>query len=242
MNKHHGFILSSITSILEDAVIASSGINFTLETHPLSEYIMQSVFLKMTGFQEQKLKCIAWEMASYDYEYRRTLLKDNDNLGEYSSYKSKNSIYKRLIQLLKKDDPNFELNKILDKTLIRNNTIDLIKSIFKGTTLQIWNEKNYKYFTSYIKRTIKPSHFCNSEENLFESSLQELYKILYTYRNRYAHNTLSYQQNLPTLNTLFNPKYPYHNFFIWFSQLIIIDEIFMSLYSSFLKKIEDIED
>jgi hypothetical protein len=37
---------------------------------------MQSIFIKMTGFQEQKLKCIVWELATDDYEYRYHKLTD----------------------------------------------------------------------------------------------------------------------------------------------------------------------
>ena len=67
MNNHTEFILSPITGILKDVVSASTGIGSGIETYPLCDYIMQSVFLKMTGFQEQKMKCICWELATNDY-------------------------------------------------------------------------------------------------------------------------------------------------------------------------------
>ncbi|MEW4922531.1 hypothetical protein [Algibacter sp. 2305UL17-15] len=241
MNKHQKFIFTPIVSILKEVVLANSGTNFAIETYPLSEYIMQSVFLKMTGFQEQKLKCITWEMATYDFEYRRTLLGNEDNLGECSSYKSKNKIFQRLIAVLEKEDVNFQISEFLDKTMIRNSSVEKLKDIFNGSSLLIWNQKNYNYFSSNIKEIIKPIHFANSKRNLFESSLQDLYKTLYSFRNQCAHNTLSYQHNLPTLSTLSNPKYLNHNYFIWFTQLIIIDEIFINLYNLFLKTTKDIE-
>ena len=68
---------------------ANAGIGNGIETYPLGDYIMQSVFLKMTGFQEQKMKCICWELASNDYEYRYYRFTQN-KLGECSNYKEKN--------------------------------------------------------------------------------------------------------------------------------------------------------
>jgi len=241
MNKHQKFIFTPITSILQEVILANSGTNFAIETYPLSEYIMQSVFLKMTGFQEQKLKCITWEMATSDFEYRRTLLGNEDNLGECSSYKSKNKVYQRLINILEKENINFQVDELLDTTFIRNSSVEQLKNIFNGSTLLIWNQKNYNYFSRNIKEIIKPNHFTNTKKNLFESSLQELYSSLYSFRNQCAHNTLSYQQNLPTLSTLSNPKFLNHNYFIWFTQLIIIDKIFIDLYKLFLKTTKDIE-
>ncbi|ANW96089.1 hypothetical protein AXE80_07265 [Wenyingzhuangia fucanilytica] len=241
MNKHQEFIFSPITSILQEVVLANSGVSFAIETYPLSEYIMQSVFLKMTGFQEQKLKCLTWEMATSDFEYRRTLLGNEDNLGECSSYNSKNKIYQRLISILEKEIQNFKVNENIDASMILNNSVEEIKNIFKGSTLLIWDQNNYNYFSKNIKQIIKHNHFANTKRNLFESSLQELYKSLYSFRNQCAHNTLSYQENLPTLNTLSNSKYLNYNYFIWFTQLIIIDKIFISLYSHFIKQTKCIE-
>ena len=110
MRKQTDFILSPITDILKDAVSASAGIGNGIETFPLCDYIMQSVFLKMTGFQEQKMKCICWEMATVDYDYRRALLANDDKLGECSSYEDKNKIYKRLVAQIKNHDPKFDID------------------------------------------------------------------------------------------------------------------------------------
>ena len=83
-NTHSDFIFSPITEVLKDAVTASSGIGNGIETFPLYDYVMQSTFLKATGFQEQKMKCICWEIATFDYEYRYEFTKTP--LGECSSY------------------------------------------------------------------------------------------------------------------------------------------------------------
>ncbi|WP_299583913.1 hypothetical protein [Mucilaginibacter sp.] len=44
MNKHKDFILTPISGILKDVVAANIGIRDGIETYPLSEYILQSVF------------------------------------------------------------------------------------------------------------------------------------------------------------------------------------------------------
>ncbi|TNE74930.1 hypothetical protein EP331_00480, partial [bacterium] len=59
------------------------------------------------------------------------------------------------------------------------------------------------------------------------------------HRNRVAHNTHSYQQNLPTLKTLVNENYIYENYFLWFAILVLIDNIFIELYKKYLTVIED---
>ena len=65
MRNHTEFILSPITKILDDVVSASSGIGSGIETFSLCDYVMQSVFMKMTGFQEQKMKCIIFPKTSW---------------------------------------------------------------------------------------------------------------------------------------------------------------------------------
>lgn len=232
MNSHKDFILSPITSILSDVVTANAGIGNGIETYPLGDYIMQSVFLKMTGFQEQKMKCICWELATYDYEYRyrRYTLKP---LGECSTYEEKKTIYKDLIEQIRKHSTNFDVTNFLDRVGIRTQTLSEINNILLDTNLSTWSQKNYNEFTSNSS-LIQTNHF-GTMTNLFENVLQDKYNQLYSYRNRTAHNTLSYQQNLPTLQTIVNDDYRYDNYFVRFALLTLIDKIFISLYIKYLE-------
>lgn len=86
MRKHETFILTPIASILKETQFALAPLEGNINNYPLFDYVMQSLFLKMTGFQEQKLKCISWELATDDYalRYERYKLRP---LGECSSYK-----------------------------------------------------------------------------------------------------------------------------------------------------------
>lgn len=53
------------------------------------------------------------------------------------------------------------------------------------------------------------------------------------HRNRCAHNTLSYQENLPTLNTLLKVKPKDDNYFVRFTILVLIDKIYVRLYEKY---------
>jgi hypothetical protein len=245
MNNHNNFISSSITEILRDVVIASAGIGSGIETYPLCDYIMQSVFLKMTGFQEQKMKCICWEMATNDYEYRRVLLNDEDKLGECSSYDAKNKIYKQLIQLIKKHNTIFNVSNDIDKNNILTSTKSDISDNFRNTNLLIWAQKDFNEYENIISG-INVDWFANDSNILFKDKkdkkpekLQLIYDFLYKHRNRCAHNLLSYQQNLPMLKTLTDENYKYENYFVRFAILILIDKIFIELYTKYLNAFEE---
>lgn len=67
---HTDFITSDIFEIVDDAIMSTSAISPNIAHYPLCEYLLQSVFLRLTGYQEQKLKCILWEIASDDFDFR----------------------------------------------------------------------------------------------------------------------------------------------------------------------------
>jgi len=241
MKNSNDFILSPITEILKDAVSASSGIGGGIETYPLCDYIMQSVFLKMTGFQEQKMKCICWEMATNDYEYRRILLNNEERLGECSDYKAKNAVYKQLVAQIIKYNSKFNVANDINRSNILTTTISDIHSIFSNTNLSIWAQCEFNNYGT-ILTPIKTDWFLRNGDVLFEEKknkkaekLQLIYEYLYRHRNRCAHNTKSYQQNLPTLKTLADENYKYENYFVWFAILVLIDKIFIALYENYLK-------
>lgn len=252
-NNHNKFILTSITKILEDAISASKGIGEGIENYALYDYIMQSVFLKMTGAQEQKFKCIIWELATNDYTYRYKRFTKTP-LGECSRFDEKLQVYKDLVEQI----PNFTLeyldNYIDDnqKNIIIDSTLKKIKEIFDNSCLKIWNNQQYLFFESNYDDIFKSQGKVRILEklkekgtpqkiksiNLFDNQLKSKYELLYNHRNRCAHNTLSYQQNLPTFDTLRKEEYVYENYFVYFSILILIDEIMMTLYEKYLEEVE----
>lgn len=226
MSKHEKFILSPMSTILKEAVISISGIGVGIETYPLCDYIMQSIFLKMTGYQEQKMKCVAWEIATNNFDYRRKLLNNEDKLGECSTYESKNKVYKALCGQIELNSYFFTDTAM--KARIKDKSYNFIKNIFKNTNLEIWSYKSFKQFLG--NDIIKDTQYLNNNRNLFENKIQDVYNELYIERNRIAHNTMSYQQNLPDFNVLRDEKKYSRNYFLWFAILLLIDNIFMEIY------------
>jgi hypothetical protein len=236
MNKHRDFILSPINGILKDVVTANVGIGNGIETYPLSEYILQSIFLKMTGFQEQKMKCIMWELATNDYEYRYKRYSQKP-LGECSSYKEKREIYKDLIELIKSHKPDFNIAIEIDRNTITANTLSEVKTLFSGSNVSTWVENSFLDFTK--DTTVIAANQFGTEKDLLENVLQDKYSLLYSHRNRCAHNTLSYQENLPTLKTLLKSNPKDDNYFVRFTLLILIDKIFVALYKKYDSLLEE---
>ncbi|OHP85870.1 hypothetical protein HMPREF2628_08755 [Streptococcus sp. HMSC063B03] len=277
MSKHTDFILTPITTILEEAVAATSSIGDGIETYPLCDYILQATFLKMTGFQEQKMRCIAWELGTNDFEFRYWWL-EKANLGTYSAYDHKNNIYKEFYQVLKRINIDFSITDINKKSLL-DNTTHKINEIFKDSNLISWVRADFSYFVSddwtdidqFLKdgnnmfvsipnennRPKKPERKEKDSDQAYEDKLREYnskytiyiknkehnlrckYEIMFNQRNRLAHNTLSYQQNLPTLNKLVNETQESRNYFIWFGLLTLIDNIFIELYRLYQDGLED---
>lgn len=235
MSKHDKFILAPMSKILKEVVLASAGIGSGIETYPLCDYIMQSVFLKMTGCQEQKMKCIAWEIATNDFEYRRRLLNDEDKLGEYSAYTAKNKIYKSLCKQVEGFSPNFNFKALEIKERVKQNSFDLVIDVFGGTNLAVWKNEMFNEFSR--SKVIRDNQYLKGAE-LLESILIEEYKTLYNQRNRIAHNTVSYQQNLPDFSVLREEKDCSRNYFLWFSILLLIDNIFIEVYKIYKDAIE----
>lgn len=105
---HSKFIKTPIFEILKDGVNACRGIGCGMEAYPLRDYILQSLFLRMTGAQEQKLKCICWEMATNDYGYRYEFINTGKkDFGEFSKYEQKSKVYTLLIEEIKKYNERF---------------------------------------------------------------------------------------------------------------------------------------
>ena len=233
MSKHEKFILMSMDTILKEVVSASLGIGIGIETYPLYDYIMQSIFLKMTGYQEQKMKCIAWEIATNDFEYRCRLLNNEDKLCENSTYEAKNKKYQIICKQIKNFDENFKFNNennIINnmKKRVKEKSFDFVREIFNNTNLVICNQN---FFNQFLKsKIIEEDLYLKGDINLLEKIIKDEYELLYKQRNRIAHNTLSYQQNLPDFNVLRSEKEYSRNYFLWFAILLLIDNIFIELY------------
>ena len=295
---HSKFILTPLIGIIQDAVNACAGIGNGIETQSLGEYVLQTTFLKMTGTSEQKLKCICWEMATNDYDYRYRYLKKN--YGECSSYSDKCSIYKDVLDMIGKLDASFNVDYLFDdidvsqkeeelinKKILETQTLQESKKKRKLTEIEIekltkgmkahyakkglcgkekahfsrvmlfeniqgeiekiigntlvaqWEMHSYKNYSQKWK-TLSCYSFAEGD-NLLVKELQDIYTdIVYSHRNRCAHNLGSYQNNLPTLKTLEDEKFVFDNYYFRFSILILLDEIFVRLYKRYQEGMEKV--
>lgn len=241
MPSQEQFILTPISVILEDAVSACSGLGKDMAFYAVGDYLLQSIMLRLTGVQEQKMKSITWELASVDPSFRRKLLKDDLALGEYSNYDAKNRIYKELINIIKEfygDDPSV----LIDHKKIVNNVKNKTKDIFHNSNLKYIDEKGYNFYIENFGKIINTNQFAviGKQDVLFQTVVGNYYKVLYAQRNRIAHNIKSFQQHKPTLRYLSaTANENVENYFIWFAILILIDEIFIELYKILKEVIND---
>lgn len=242
--KHTKFILAPIFEILEDCVNATKGVSIGVESYPLCDYIMQTTFLKLTGASEQKLKCILWEIATNDYDFRYEFLKTS--YGECSRLEDKKNVFKILKKQIKAMNSDKDVfKKMYDDTfksqIMRKAGTEIIK-LFDQSILSVWQGKQFNNFKNYYGKFFD-NHFCNfqgkeNDVSLIEKSIN-YDEIVCSHRNRCAHNLKSYQLNLPDLSTLVKKEYDYENYFFRFSILVLLDEIFMKMYSGYLNLLED---
>lgn len=312
---HRTFITTPLLDVMQDGIAASASIKIGAESYPLGEYFYQTLFLRMTGAQEQKMKCICWEMATNDYAYRYDLM-HNRNYSECSNYSDKNGIYKDIIGLIKKLQPDFKAYQLWEDVEIEEATLtkerakwtkkvevnrrkqiqknietqekkngailsqeakDKIEASIMGRALPEtdyaehlagvrkrkaisrlvdgvfsclekaniihWKEKEFETFKDNYQKKFKGEQVTPKDASLLGNVLQKFYEdVVYAHRNRCAHNTSSYQPNLPTLSTLASMANAEQNYFYRFTVLVIIDEVFQRLYKRYtgLKEMDEL--
>ena len=132
-SQHSEFILSPLIDLMRYGLSACKGTGDGIESFPLCEYVTQSLFLKLTGAQEQKIKCICWDVATLDYEYRYEFL-NKKNYGECSDWNSKNGVYNDLLKVIQKVDNSFEPSQLFGATFL-SKTLNEILQIYENSIL-----------------------------------------------------------------------------------------------------------
>lgn len=221
--KHKEFILTPLSSLIEQTLQPMDLYKGQICNYIMKEYVLQSLFIKLTGCMEQKAKCILWDIATHDFEYRRVFLRDNSKQGEYSTYDSKDIVYKTLIN-------QGERFCDREKVEILNYLIDFKDKILTKSILKVWLPRELQDLN--IKSLFASQRW--AEEDLFNSPLKEIYETLRIYRNRCAHNVLSYQGNVLSPQKTKEKKNA--NYATWFILLVLMDMIYMDLYEKFAVK------
>ena len=192
----------------------------------------------MTGAQEQKLKCICWELATHDYEFRYKFVQGHKgfSFGEMSSKDDKERLYSHLRKAAHSD--------ICCSQDIVESVVKKVKELIQSsTTLAAWLQQDidncpsgYPFQNRQKNNGSKCEH--GDSKSLIEGCIADDYPtVIYLHRNRCAHNLMSYQNNLPGLETLKSEDYPRNNYVYRFIILVIIDEIFIELYQEYKERI-----
>lgn len=241
---HSNFILTPMSSILLEAQAALKLQPMVMENVAISDYIMQTIFLKMTGFQEQKCKCINWELATDDYEYRYEAYGDRGKykIGEGSHWEDKCRIFKGLQNQLSKEKKDIEKEISIEtiKSTLKD-TKKTIKDLYLNCSLMKEYAREYIIFESVCnqvdRKCLHPELsdiFGNQQIEIVNNeklTLTEMYKdYIYRHRNRCAHNLLSYQENRPTMNMMSSLEMAMNNYFIRFLVVALIDDEMRLLY------------
>lgn len=256
MRKHERFILTPITQVLEEAQFVMLPLENNIDNYPVFDYIMQSLFLKMTGFQEQKMKCISWELATDDYGLRYERYKKSP-LGECSSYKDKLTVFQDLVNALEKLQPGSSVLTEQQREAVLAETKNILWNLSKKSPMRGWAEKDISTFNFLFSKSCKNcvlyvnkgragdilGHCDNCAKKsgvdacpLYKfGTLKNVYEVVIQHRNRCAHNISSFQQNLPSLVKLQKNEYVLENYFVRFALLIVIDKVFVALFSKYLE-------
>lgn len=253
ISQHQKFIHSSVAELLLESTSLMSTINegiMLLKTH---DYIMQTVFMKMTGYLEQKLKCICWEIASESFEYRYVVYQKERVVG-FSTYKDKKAVLNDLLKEIKKIDREYKIaDDQKDEMITETKKIlgEFVQSADLQKVFPVQIEKMHEFlaalgpthllpnsssgdlkmieiFSGQIKNAEKIVDRGQSKNNI---NLQLAYEeLVYRHRNRCAHNTLCYQRNNYPIELISRPDYCYYNYFVRFAILLLIDKIFVFVY------------
>ena len=237
MSARIGFIKTSIMEVLQEGIAAVDCMqDGGLETFPMLEYTLQSIFLKMTGYGEQKLRFIIWEIASYDLEFRYNLLKGEYSFGEFSKLSDKKNVYVKLC----KEISTFIKTDILTDD-VKNHILQEIRGemnlIFENSALKNAFPNEYERFFAFFS-TWNADSFAKGNELLRDNLVPIYSEYVYKMRNRCAHNTLSYQQDYLGFEDMQKPYMVYANYFTCFALLLLLDKIFVYLFKSFERQVE----
>ena len=233
---HTDFIISDIFDVVDDAIMSTSSIGQNIAHYSLCEYLFQSVFLRLTGYQEQKLKCILWEIASDDLDFRYKYLSGSVKVNECYRLREKNSGYNIVKKTLAdKNHPfvfpdEFEINRQISE--IKDNLI----SKFETSVFRKWLPREYSRFIEFSSniRYKRDGYFTLKSIFGGDNYLNEAFDKLYRHRNRCAHNLLSYQSNVPKLLDFTKDVDGSDNYFTRILLLCMIDNVFTRMFKFYI--------
>lgn len=230
MSVRTDFITASVCEILQHGIAAAECLQQEgIDTFPILDYLLQSIFLRMTGFEEQKLRNICWEVATVDLDYRYKTLQGHVSYGEFSKLDDKKGVFALLRDKTKEYGSEFNIDS--KKIGILEDVKTEMERALKDTLIARSFPDEYHRYEIFVK-TWKTDHFAISNQ-LLAGNIAKVYDALYKQRNRCAHNTASYQQDILTLTEMQDSQMMNCNYFSYFAILMLLDKIFIESYQMF---------
>ena len=229
---HTDFILSDILSVIESGIDCVATLPEEIVCYPSVEFILQTLFLRVTGFQEQKLKCVMWQLATHDFDFRYKYLKGEFQLGECSKWSDKKIVFDHLKRQNKKVGVD-----VIDEDEARDiysDTVDRYIALFQESVFSVWLPRDYNHFLDMIKDIgdFPPGYI---HKGLLGDSvmLRNCFDKAIDHRNKCAHNIGVYRANTPSLNVLRSDKDNLENYFSRLFVIALVDKAFVALYKHY---------
>lgn len=236
---HRRFILSSPLQILREGIFATAPIGDDMRLLAAAEYIMQSIFIKLTGYQEQKCKLILWDLGCFNNEIRYDLMRGGIPIKEGSNLTDKTTVLSKIIEtaaFLEIKIPDFETDT--KKAIIEDTYKEYYSLISESMFAVVW-PRELVQLESYGKVCLSNANsYLDQLLMIGDEKIKMAYDQTYNHRNRCAHNLLSYQENVPTLAQRRNDANGTDNYFCMIFNLLLIDKAFTTLYKCLLEGIE----
>lgn len=237
---HTNFILSDIFDIIEEGFNSVATIPEDLTSYPIVEYILPTIFLKVTGYQEQKIKCILWQLATHDFDFRYKYLKGEFNLGEGSNWSDKNLVFGKLKEQIKKHCLSDGVTEDEAREVF-NNAKDRFLNIVEGSKFKIWLPRDYERFLGFIRKFGDfPNGYLHKGLLGDHKSLRSCFDHAIDHRNNCAHNIVVFQNNVPSLSMIKDDTESFENYFSRLFVIALIDKSLSSQYSHYIKNLQNI--
>lgn len=227
------FIFSPLSDLLAESADAIRVAEAGMMGYQMADWVMPTVFLRMTGAQEQKLMCIYWDLGSLDLDQRYQ--RYSGKMGGMSCYDEKFKVCIELLSYIVRNDQNYNPATDIDRQTLMDESKHRVEVICGNSVMKEWYASEYKDFEDATVM-FNPNELVvwNSEKQkctaLLGGQLYSAFDALYHYRNRCAHNSTSYQMNFPKFQVLSGSYAIYENYFIRFYILILLDMLFVHLY------------
>ena len=162
MSVRTDFITTSVFEILQQGIAAAECLQQdSIDTYPIQDYLLQSVFLRMTGFEEQKLRNICWEVATVDLDYRYKTLQGHVSYGEFSKLDDKKNVFALLKDKVKEYGGEFNIES--KKDTILNEVKAEMEVAMKDTLIVRSFPDEYHRYEIFVK-TWKTEHFAKTNQ------------------------------------------------------------------------------